>query len=214
MKAAHSRSRTTIAVVFCLAPLGLLGLAANSFSQLLPKTYIEGYLGKALAALPERESLPSPLQQYRAPTGFRSAFSEDPASPYGTLDRSPSPPSRTQTPINEPNKPAADSPAGSVAAQPPGAAPAQPSAPDVVTPAPRGISDKEIRFGIVAPFSGSAKELGRQMKFGIETVFSLVNDTGGINGHQLKLFLADDGYEPSRTGEAGSAWGKKNPGTE
>jgi ABC-type branched-subunit amino acid transport system substrate-binding protein len=66
----------------------------------------------------------------------------------------------------------------------------------------------------VYPFSGSAKELGRQMKFGIETVFSLVNDTGGINGHQLKLFLADDGYEPSRTGEAGSAGGKKNPGTE
>jgi ABC-type branched-subunit amino acid transport system substrate-binding protein len=56
--------------------------------------------------------------------------------------------------------------------------------------------------GIVAPFSGSAKELGRQMKFGIETVFSLVNDAGGINGRQLKLFSADDGYEPSRTGEA------------
>jgi branched-chain amino acid transport system substrate-binding protein len=72
----------------------------------------------------------------------------------------------------------------------------------VITPAPRGISDKEIRFGIVAPFSGSAKELGRQMKLGIETVFSLVNDTGGINGRQLKLFSADDGYEPSRTGEA------------
>ena len=73
---------------------------------------------------------------------------------------------------------------------------------DVTTPAPQGISDKEIRFGIVGPFSGSAKELGRQMKLGIETVFSLVNDTGGINGRQLKLFSADDGYEPSRTGEA------------
>ena len=40
------------------------------------------------------------------------------------------------------------------------------------------------------------------MKFGIETVFSLVNDAGGINGRLLKLFSADDGYEPSRTGEA------------
>jgi hypothetical protein len=185
MKAVHSRSRTAIAVVFCLALLGLLGLAANSFSQVLPKTYIEGYLGKALAALPEQASLPSLLQQYRASTGFRSAFSEDPASPYGTLDKSPSPPSRTQAPINEPNKPAADSPAGSVAAQPPGAAPAQPAAIDVITPAPRGTPDKEIRFGIAAPFSGSAKELGRQMKIGIETVFSLVNDTGGIKDRQL-----------------------------
>ena len=42
------------------------------------------------------------------------------------------------------------------------------------------------------PRLGSAKELGRQMKFGIETVFSLVNDAGGINGHQLKLFSTDD----------------------
>src|SRR5690242_6375753 len=46
--------------------------------------------------------------------------------------------------------------------------------------------------GIVAPFSGSAKELGRQMKLGIETVFSLVNEAGGVNGRQLKLFSADD----------------------
>src|ERR1700676_4998639 len=32
----------------------------------------------------------------------------------------------------------------------------------------RGVTDQEIRFGIAAPFSGSAKELGRQMKLGIE----------------------------------------------
>src|SRR3954471_3047772 len=112
--------------------------------------------------------------------------------------------SQSQTPINEPNKPAAASAANTVAAQSSdaGASPARPAAIDVTTPAPQGISDKEIRFGIVGPFSGSAKELGRQMKLGIEPVFSLVNDTGGINGRQLKLFSADDGYEPSRTGEA------------
>ena len=40
------------------------------------------------------------------------------------------------------------------------------------------------------------------MKIGIETLFSLVNDTGAINGRQLKLFSADDGYEPGRTGAA------------
>ena len=66
----------------------------------------------------------------------------------------------------------------------------------------RGVSDKEIRFGIVAPFSGPAKELGRQMKIGIETAFNLVNDSGGINGRQLKLFSRDDGYEPSRTADS------------
>src|SRR5215831_2238558 len=35
----------------------------------------------------------------------------------------------------------------------------------------RGVSDTEIRFGIVAPFSGVAQALGRQMTIGIETAF-------------------------------------------
>jgi branched-chain amino acid transport system substrate-binding protein len=67
--------------------------------------------------------------------------------------------------------------------------------------ATRGITDKEIVFGVSAPFSGSAKELGRQMKMGIETAFNLANDTGGIHGRQLRLISADDGYEPARTAE-------------
>jgi branched-chain amino acid transport system substrate-binding protein len=37
------------------------------------------------------------------------------------------------------------------------------------------------------------------MKIGIETAFNRANDTGGINGRALRLFTADDGYEPSRT---------------
>jgi hypothetical protein len=50
---------------------------------------------------------------------------------------------------------------------------AEPSTiPDVSSVSIRGVSEKEIRFGIVAPFSGPAKELGRQMKIGIETVFN------------------------------------------
>ncbi len=69
-------------------------------------------------------------------------------------------------------------------------------------PAVRGITDKEIRFGIAAPFSGSARELGRQMKLGIETAFNRVNDAGGVDGRMLKLYAADDGYEPSRTLDA------------
>ena len=161
----------------------------------------------------------------------RSVFSGYPTSPNGALDtgawqrerkglsRSPPSPhdlsvapsefsfpldlsSRNQMAINEAAKAAADSAGSSVAAQSPAAAPAQPAALDAINLRPTGISENEIRFGIVAPFSGSAKELGRQMKLGIETVFSLVNEAGGVNGRQLKLFSADDGYEPSRTGEA------------
>jgi branched-chain amino acid transport system substrate-binding protein len=78
----------------------------------------------------------------------------------------------------------------------------------IVTAAPavstttRGVSDREIRFGIAAPFSGAARELGREMKLGIDTAFNQVNDAGGVNGRMLRLIAADDGYEPTRTAEA------------
>ncbi|MGA2128345.1 MAG: ABC transporter substrate-binding protein [Xanthobacteraceae bacterium] len=65
-----------------------------------------------------------------------------------------------------------------------------------------GVTDHEVRFGIAAPFSGPAKELGRQMKLGLDTAFNLTNDSGGVYGRQLKLVAADDGYEPARTAEA------------
>jgi branched-chain amino acid transport system substrate-binding protein len=71
-----------------------------------------------------------------------------------------------------------------------------------VGPNVRGVSDKEIRFGIVAPFSGASRELGRQMKLGIDTAFNRVNDTGGVGGRMLRLVAADDGYEPSHTLDA------------
>src|SRR6478735_1331998 len=81
-------------------------------------------------------------------------------------------------------------------------APTAPVPPTLTGPFPRGVSDKEIRFGIAAPFSGSARELGRQMKLGIDTAFNRANEAGGIDGRMLKLLAADDGYEPSRTPEA------------
>jgi branched-chain amino acid transport system substrate-binding protein len=83
----------------------------------------------------------------------------------------------------------------------PAAAATAPAAPAVSTTT-RGVSDGEIRFGIVAPFSGAAKELGRQMKLGIDTAFNRVNDAGGVEGRMLRLIAADDGYEPTRTADA------------
>ena len=64
------------------------------------------------------------------------------------------------------------------------------------------MTDREIRFGISAAFTGAAKELGRQMKLGIDTAFSRVNEAGGVEGRMLKLIAADDGNEPPRTAEA------------
>ena len=80
-------------------------------------------------------------------------------------------------------------------------APTQPL-PPALGPAVRGITANEIRFGIAAPFSGSAKELGRQMKIGIDAAFNRTNDAGGVDGRMLKLIAADDGYEPGRTLDA------------
>jgi branched-chain amino acid transport system substrate-binding protein len=65
-----------------------------------------------------------------------------------------------------------------------------------------GITDKEIVFGMAGPFSGASRELGRQMKIGVETAFNQINDAGGVNGRLLRLESADDGYEPTRTADA------------
>jgi ABC-type branched-subunit amino acid transport system substrate-binding protein len=82
----------------------------------------------------------------------------------------------------------------SAAAMPAASAPA---AADV-----QGVTATEIRFGMAGPFSGASKELGRQMKLGIDAAFNRVNDAGGIAGRMLRLSAADDGYEPTRTLEA------------
>jgi branched-chain amino acid transport system substrate-binding protein len=80
-------------------------------------------------------------------------------------------------------------------------APTAPLPPAAVAPtsAAHGITDNEIKFGIVGPFSGAARELGRQMKLGIDSAFNRANDAGGIDGRKLRLVAADDGYEPART---------------
>jgi len=98
--------------------------------------------------------------------------------------------------------PAAGLPIASAAPQSTNVAPprvATIEAPSASSPTIRGVTDSEIRFGISAPFSGAAKELGNQMRLGIETAFNLANDAGGIGGRQAKLVVADDGYEPTRT---------------
>jgi ABC-type branched-subunit amino acid transport system substrate-binding protein len=65
----------------------------------------------------------------------------------------------------------------------------------------QGITNTEIRFGIIAPFTGPSREFGPQLKKGIESAFRTVNDAGGIYGRMLKLYEGDDGYEVERTPE-------------
>ena len=77
-------------------------------------------------------------------------------------------------------------------------APTQLLPPDSV----HGVTDREIRFGIVIPYSGGAKANGHNMKLGVDLAFARANDNGGVNGRMLKLIPADDGFEPSRTLDA------------
>ncbi len=63
----------------------------------------------------------------------------------------------------------------------------------------QGVSADSVVFGLAAPFSGPSKELGRQMKVGLEAAFAQVNDAGGIHGRKLLLVPEDDGLEPART---------------
>jgi ABC-type branched-subunit amino acid transport system substrate-binding protein/predicted Ser/Thr protein kinase len=62
----------------------------------------------------------------------------------------------------------------------------------------QGVTEEQVLIGMTAPFSGQARELGRDMKLGIETYFDYVNDEGGVAGRRLELVALDDGYEPER----------------
>jgi branched-chain amino acid transport system substrate-binding protein len=71
--------------------------------------------------------------------------------------------------------------------------------PQPAPPANPGVTDTELVLGMAAPFTGSSKELGRQMRVGLEVAFAAANAEGGVHGRRLRLVALDDGYEPSRT---------------
>ncbi|HTV22045.1 MAG TPA: ABC transporter substrate-binding protein [Polyangiaceae bacterium] len=77
-------------------------------------------------------------------------------------------------------------------------APAKPVPPK---PRERGVSDSEIEIGMSAVFSGPSRELGQNMKLGVETSFMAENAKGGVHGRRLTLTALDDGYEAARSAE-------------
>jgi branched-chain amino acid transport system substrate-binding protein len=68
-------------------------------------------------------------------------------------------------------------------------------------PPPAPAQTAPLTMGMSAPLTGPSKELGRQMKLGIETSFALANAGGGVSNRLLSLVVLDDGYEPARTKE-------------
>ncbi len=63
---------------------------------------------------------------------------------------------------------------------------------------PSSPAAEDLVFGMSAPFSGAAKELGRSMKVGIDVAFAAANEAGGVHGRRLRLAAMDDGYDPAR----------------
>jgi ABC-type branched-subunit amino acid transport system substrate-binding protein len=61
-----------------------------------------------------------------------------------------------------------------------------------------GITANSVIVGQSAAFTGPAKELGLEMRAGVQTYFDLVNKSGGVHGRKLVLKSLDDGYEATR----------------
>jgi len=55
-----------------------------------------------------------------------------------------------------------------------------------------------LLLGQSCALSGPAKNLGREMRAGLQAAISKINDEGGIKGRRIQLRSMDDGYEPDR----------------
>jgi branched-chain amino acid transport system substrate-binding protein len=81
------------------------------------------------------------------------------------------------------------------------AAPTEKGAPAAAvsaTSSQAGVSAGEVTLGMSAVFSGPNRQLGENMKLGLETAFWAANNQGGVHGRKLRLVALDDGYEASR----------------
>jgi len=61
-----------------------------------------------------------------------------------------------------------------------------------------GITSNTVIVGQSAALTGPAKELGLDMRMGVQTYFDQVNKSGGVHGRKLVLKSLDDGYEATR----------------
>lgn len=67
--------------------------------------------------------------------------------------------------------------------------------------AEEGVTDDEVRLGMVNAQSGPAAGLGKGLHAGAQAYFARVNAAGGVYGRKISLQLRDDSYEPVLTAE-------------
>jgi hypothetical protein len=176
-------------VVHVPQPSRRLGWFASGFMIALAVGVVVGWLviaefpslsGKAPGSSTKTTEFAPRFDNSKSPEEANSPLPNTPASPRVS------------------SSPPASAPVASPSAQPANSAPRLATVGPATEPAPkvRGVTDSEIRFGISAPFSGPAKELGQNIKLGIESAFNVANAKGGVYGRQLRLVAADD--EPAR----------------
>ena len=62
-----------------------------------------------------------------------------------------------------------------------------------------GVTDDEIRVGMITDLTGPLAFLGQESRAGLELYLRHINDQGGVHGRKLRLFAEDDGYRPPRS---------------
>lgn len=60
----------------------------------------------------------------------------------------------------------------------------------------QGVTETEVKIGMVNALSGNAAALGTGMSAGARACFERINAGGGIHGRKITLISRDDGYEP------------------
>lgn len=58
-----------------------------------------------------------------------------------------------------------------------------------------------IKLGLVAPFSGTAASIGRNMREGMSIAIDELNADGGVLGRQIEMLEMDNEFDPAKTSE-------------
>jgi len=62
----------------------------------------------------------------------------------------------------------------------------------------RGVSDSEIRLGLITDLSGPIANYGKESRNGATLAAEEINARGGIHGRKVRVLVEDSGYEPRR----------------
>lgn len=65
----------------------------------------------------------------------------------------------------------------------------------------QGVTKTSVLIGQSSPFSGSNKELGDDIREGLQAYFKQINNAGGVHGRTIELIALDDANDAKRSGE-------------